>query len=140
MSIETVFLRGSINELEFYLEPLQQRMAAKEHCGYYTRCVIEEFELALELSGKLLRKRIACFFASNRQADRLTFKDLFRYAAKHGLMEQDVVERWLGYRDNRKDLDQDFEVVSVEAMLKLLPDFVQDAKAFADMIDEAPDD
>ena len=34
----------------------------------------------LEQSGKLLHKRLAAYFASNRQADRLTFKELFRQA------------------------------------------------------------
>ncbi len=52
----------------------------------------------LEQSGKLLRKRLAPYFASNRQADRLVFKDLFRHAAKHGLIDADAVERWLRYR------------------------------------------
>ena len=30
----------------------------------------------LEQSGKLLKKRLGAYFASNRQADRLVFRDL----------------------------------------------------------------
>ena len=62
----------------------------------------------LEQSGKLLRKRLAAFFASNRQADRLAFKDLFRHAAKHGLIAPEGVERWFLYRDNRNDTAHDY--------------------------------
>ena len=46
-------------------------------------------------AGKLLKKRLRPWFASNRQADRLTFKDVFRHAVKHGLIPTDSCERWL---------------------------------------------
>ena len=46
----------------------------------YRAACVKEFELILEQSGKLLRKHLAAFFASNQQADRLAFKDLFRHA------------------------------------------------------------
>ena len=89
-----------------------------------------------EQSGKLLKKRLAAFFASNRQADRLAFKDLFRYAAKHGLIDPDACERWLQYRDNRNDTAHDYGEGFAETTLKLLPDFIVDAKALAGVIEE----
>ena len=42
----------------------------------YRATCVKEFEIVLEQSGKLLRKRLGAYFASNRQADRLAFKDL----------------------------------------------------------------
>ena len=86
------------------------------------------------------RKRLAAFFASNRQADRLVFKDLFRHAAKHGLIAPDTVERWMQYRDNRNDTARNYGEDFAEATLKLLPAFVADAKALADMIEASDDD
>ena len=50
----------------------------------YRAASVKEFERVLEQRGKLLRKRLAEYFSSNRQADRLPFKDLFRHAARHG--------------------------------------------------------
>ena len=100
----------------------------------------EEFELVLEQSGKLLRKRLAVFFSSNRQADRLAFKDLFRHAAKHGLIEPDAAERWLRYRDNRNQTAHDYGAGFAEATLKLLLDFIVDARALADAIEMTDDD
>ena len=93
----------------------------------------------LEQSGKLLRKRLANFFASNQQADRLAFKDLFRHAAKHGLIESDAAERWLRYRDNRNDTAHNYGEDFAEDTLKLLPSFVADARALADMIEYVDD-
>ena len=94
----------------------------------------------LEQSVKLLRKRLAPYFASNRQADRLAFKDLFRHAAKHGLIDSDAVERWLRYRDNRNQTAHDYGSGFAAATLKLLPGFTTDANALADTIASAPDD
>ena len=67
---------------------------------------IKESEVSLELSGKLLKRRLWPFFASDRQADRLSFKDVFRHAAKHGLISAGACERWLEYRDARNGLQQ----------------------------------
>lgn len=100
---------------------------------------VKEFELVLEQSGRLLKKRLAPFFASNLQADRLAFKDLFRHAARHGLMDPEAVERWLHYRDHRNDTAHEYGEDFAEATLRLLPAFIADASSLADMI-EATDD
>ena len=100
---------------------------------------VKEFELVLEQSGKLLKKRLAPFFVSNRQADSLAFKGLFRHGAKHGLIDPEAVERWLQYRDNRNDTAHDHGEEFAEATLRLLPAFIADAKALADVIEAAGD-
>lgn len=140
MSFDTTFLRRPIASLE---------RAAAEIGGLddkddvlddiYRAACVKEFDLVLEQSGKLLRKRLAAFFASNRQADLLNFKDLFRHAARHCLMDCDAVERWLRYRDNRNDTTHDYEDFA-EATLALLPALVDDAKALANAIERSTDD
>ena len=140
MSIDTVFLRRCIQALELALAEAGKRQEANDFLyDIYRAACVKEFELVLEQSGKLLRKRLAAFFASNRQADRLVFKDLFRHAAKHGLLDPDTVERWLQYRDNRNDTAHNYGEDFAEATLKLLPAFLADAKALADMIEAADD-
>ncbi len=97
---------------------------------------MEEFERVLEQCGKLLRKRLADWFASNRQADRLTFKDLFRHAARHDLLDIETVERWLIYRDHTPDGANDSDEGVSKNTLMLFPKFLQDAKALADMVEK----
>lgn len=140
MRIDTTFLRRCIATLKLALEHLAG--AAEEDILYdlHRAACVKEFELVLEQSGKLLRKRLAPYFASNRQADRLVFKDLFRHAAKHGLIDADAVERWIGYRDNRNQTAHDYGSGFAEATLKLLTRFMSDAIALADMIESDPDD
>ncbi|MDE0075418.1 MAG: nucleotidyltransferase substrate binding protein [Gammaproteobacteria bacterium] len=141
MNIDTTFLRRCIASLEHAVEGIA-RQADREDLMYdiYRAACVKEFELVLEQSGKLLRKRLTAWFASNRQADRLHFKDLFRHAARHDFMDCETVERWLSYRDNRNYTAHDYGEDFAEATLRLLPDFIRDAKALADMIEQANDD
>ena len=139
VSIDTTFLRRCIATLKLALEHLQRAEEDAIIYDLHRAACVKEFELVLEQSGKLLRKRLAPYFASNRQADRLVFKDLFRHAAKHGLIDSDAVERWLRYRDNRNQTAHDYGSGFAEATLKLLPDFIADASALADMIESAAD-
>ena len=141
MTIDTAFLRRCIRTLELALHEVGKHGETDDVLyDIYRAACVKEFELILEQSGKLLRKRLAAFFASNRQADRLAFKDLFRHAAKHGLIDPETVERWLLYRDNRNDTAHDYGESFAEATLKLLPAFIGDANALADMIETADDD
>ena len=141
MSIDTTFLRRCIQTLERALEEIEGRSDTDDIIyDIYRAACVKEFELVLEQSGRLLRKRLAAFFSSNRRADRLTFKDLFRHAARHDLITPEAVERWFLYRDNRNDTAHDYGEGFAEATLKLLPDFIADAKALADTIEEADDD
>lgn len=140
MSIDTTFLLRCIQTLEAALEEIGKHEDADDILYDICRAAcVKEFELVLEQSGKLLRKRLAPFFASNRDADRLAFKDLFRHAAKHGLIDTEAVERWLHYRDNRNDTAHDYGEDFAEATLRLLPAFIADARALADMIEAADD-
>lgn len=59
--------------------------------------------------------------------DRLNFKDIFRYAAKHGLISLEESERWLIYRDHRNDTAHDYGVNFADEILQLLPQFICDA-------------
>ena len=140
MSIDTTFLRRCTRTLDLALDEIGKHREADDILyDVFRAACVKEFELVLEQSRKLLRKRIAAFFASNRQADQLAFKDLFRHAARHGLIDPETVERWLHYRDNRNDTAHNYGEDFAEATLRLLPSFVADAKALADMIERACD-
>ncbi len=139
MRLNTDHLRRCIDSIEESFGALSDpgledwlRDALRAACVKY-------FELILEQSGRMLRKRLRPWLASNRQADRLTFRDVFRHAAKHGLLTADASERWLEYRDNRNDTAHNYGENFAETTLTLLPSFITDAKVLADVI-EASDD
>ena len=139
MNINTEFLTRCIHTLEMALEQLQQYSEDDISYDIYRAACVKEFELVLEQSGSLLKKRLRPFFASNRQADRLTFKNLFRHAARHGLISVESCERWLEYRDNRKDTAHQYGEGFAETTLELLPQFIADAKELTGVIAEDTD-
>ena len=140
MTINTDFLNRCIDTLESASDELQRRGPDDAFYEIFRAAAVKEFEIILEQCGSLLRKRLRPFFASNRQADRLTFKDAFRHAAKHGLITVEASERWFLYRDNRNDTAHNYGEGFAETTLKLLPEFVRDAKQLARVLGEGGDD
>ena len=140
MRINTDFLDRCINTLESVVEQLQQREPADPFCNTFREASVKEFEIVAEQSGILLKKRLRPYFASNRQADRLTFKNVFRHAARHDLISLEACERWFAYRDNRNDTAHNYGEDFAETTLRLLPDFITDARELARVIAQTVDD
>ena len=70
MPIDTAFLIRCITTLESAFEQLRQRGPDDALYDIFRAASVKEFELVLEQSGSLLKKRLRPYFASNRQADR----------------------------------------------------------------------
>lgn len=134
MTINMDFLTRCILTLESAFMQLQQHEADSVGYEIFRAACVKEFELILEQSGNLLSKRLRPYLASNLQADRLTFKDRFRHAAKHGLFSVESCERWLMYRDARNDTAHRYGASFAEQTLKLRPTFIVDAKELAHVI------
>ena len=138
MPINTDFLVRCIDTLESAFEQLLHEPSGTLY-EIFRAAAVKEFEIVLEQCGSLLRKRLRPYFASNRQADRLTFKNVFRYAAKHGLISVSASERWFAYRDNRNDAAHNYGEGFARTTLKLLPGFIVDARELARVIAEESD-
>ena len=134
----TDFLLRCIGTLELALDQLRRHEPGEFIYEVFRSACVKEFEIILEQSGSLLKKRLRPYFASNRQADSLAFKDIFRYAAKHGLISVQACERWFEYRDNRNDTAHLYGEDFAETTLTLLPQFIADSKELAQLISEAP--
>ena len=112
--LDVTFLRRCLT-LDHALAALQRHDPSDIEYDVFRAACVKEFELVLEQSGKLLKKRLKPYLASSRHVDRLLFKDVFRHAAKHGLIDADACERWLEYRDNRNETAHDYgEVFAVD--------------------------
>lgn len=139
MSIDTSYYERCISTLEKAHGLLLQTDPENiDHDMYRSACV-KEFEIILEQSGKLLRKVLMPYLHSNKEADRLYFKDLFREVLKRSLISAESCESWPMYRDNRNSTAHDYGAQFAEETLALLPSFIADAKALAAMIKEQSD-
>jgi len=92
----------------------------------YRNAVVKSFELCLEISGKLLRRALKEFGYTHKTVDDWVFKDVLRYAAKHGIMEAEALPRWFAYRDNRNNTAHDYGVGFANETVGLAQQFVSD--------------
>ena len=106
----------------------------------YRSACVKEFEIIIELAGKLLKKALRPYYASHRQAETLVYKDIFRAAAQHGLLSAPEAERWLTYRDRRNSTAHEYGAGFAEAAVNFLPQFVTDAAALAQLLHGKPID
>ncbi|MYH60504.1 MAG: nucleotidyltransferase [Caldilineaceae bacterium SB0675_bin_29] len=139
MTISTEHIRRCIQTLRTAWDGLERYEAGDVMYEIYRAACVKEFELVLEQSGRLFKKKLRPYFASNRQADQLTFHDIFRYAAKHCLISGDSCERWLEYRAVRTVTAQEYGEQFAERTLEILPQFVADAEELVNAIGEGRD-
>ena len=119
MSINTEYLARCIATLEKAYELIKTEQEGSIDYEMYRNSLVKGFEMTLEQSGKLLRKRLLPYFASKKAVDALTFKDLFRHAYKYSLLNEDEISRWMKYRDNRNNTAHDYgRAFAEETLLK----------------------
>ena len=138
-TINTDFLERCIGTLELALDQLRRHEPGDFIYEVFRSACVKEFEIILEQAGSLLRRRLRPYFSSDRQADRLAFKDIFRYAAKHDLISLRASERWFEYRDNRNDTAHLYGENFAETTIELLPQFISDAKELVLVLSEETD-
>lgn len=132
--LNTDYFSRCIATLGRAYQQLQTFAIDDERYDIYRAACVKEFEIILEQSGKLLKKCLKPYFSSSKQVDLLMFKDVFRHAAKHGLLELTEAERWLVYRDNRNETAHDDGEGFANETLALLPQFIQDAARLNEVI------
>lgn len=136
MNIDTTFYNRCVHTLERAYNLLKKTDRENIDFDMYRSACIKEFEIIPEQSGKLLRKALKPYFHSSKAVDELYFKDLFRYAVKHNLLDDVACERWLQYRDNRNSTAHDYGVNFAEETLTLLPQFIADALALSEAVNK----
>ena len=126
--MNTTYIQKCLASLELAYE--HWKVLSKEDPMYdiFRAACVKEFELILEQSGKLLKKALKPYFATSKELDRLFYKDIFRHAAKHSLMELEESERWILYRDSRNETAHEYGEDLVEKTMSLIPDFIRDTK------------
>ena len=135
MSISTEYLEKCIETLERPYSLIKTVEEDSIDFEMYRNSLVKGFEMTLEQSGKLLRKKLEPYFSSKKIVDNLTFKDLFRTANKHSILSEDEVNRWFEYRDNRNNTAHDYGQAFAEETLKLMDNFLKDVRHLKEIIE-----
>jgi nucleotidyltransferase substrate binding protein (TIGR01987 family) len=128
MKLRTEHFSRCLETLQHSLERLRSTTQGSVDFEIYRNAVVKGFELTLETGCTLLRKALKAYMANPGGVNNLNFKDVLRHAAKHGLIENSSLERWFSYRDSRNMTAHDYGVDLAEETLKLLEDFLGDAR------------
>lgn len=136
--LNTEFVHRCIDTLRLAQANLGEHDAKSVVYDIYRAACVKEFEIVSEQCGKLLKKSLLVFFSSSKQLDALTYKDIFRHAAKHGFITLDEVERWLQYRDHRNQTAHEYGENYADQILLLIPQFLADADMLLKAIEAAP--
>jgi nucleotidyltransferase substrate binding protein (TIGR01987 family) len=126
--LDVSFLEKCIKTLESAFELYSSSVQGEIISELYRSATVKEFEIILELSGKLLKKKLAGYYANNKSVDVLIFKEVFRRAVNHGLISVEEGERWMDYRDLRNATAHDYGSLFAEDILQAVPDFIEDSK------------
>ncbi|WP_419811521.1 hypothetical protein [Bacterioplanoides sp.] len=73
MAIDTQYLQRCADTLALAYQELNSKKPDDLIYDIYRAACVKEFEIVLEQSGKLLKKRLAVFFPTNKDVDRLAF-------------------------------------------------------------------
>ncbi len=133
--VNTEYLDKCLKTLQKSYEMINQAKTNTVEYEMYRNSLVKSFEMTLEQCNKLLKKKILPFFSSKREVDKLTFKDVFRHAFKHSLIDEPAVVRWMKYRDNRNNTAHDYGQKFADETLSLIESFISDAQKLKAIIE-----
>ena len=133
--INTEYLQRCLDTLKKSYEMIKTVQENTIEYEMYRNSLVKGFEMTLEQSGKLLKKKLTPYFSSKKAVDALSFKDIFRNANKHGLLDETATNRWFKYRDNRNNTAHDYGQAFAEETLVLIDDFISDVQDLKRVID-----
>lgn len=140
MKLDTSYVERCIHTLEKAYGLLLEADQNDIDFDMYRSACVKEFEIILEQCGKLLRKALKPYFHTSKAVDQLYFREVFRSAVNKGIIDHEVGERFLIYRDNRNNTAHDYGVNFANDTLKLLPDFISDSKKVLVALSKLNDD
>ena len=128
-------LRRCMQTLESSLQFYQKTEQGSIDQEVFRNAIVKGYELAQETAFKLLKKALKVYGHGAQKLASTPVKDLLRLAAAHDLMTLEEVKRWFAYRDNRNNTAHDDGEGFAHTTLTLIPKFLQDIGALANMLD-----
>ena len=138
--INTDNLTRSVDTLELALKGLREQEPGELMYDVYRGACMNEFQVVLELTASLLRRRLRPYFATVRQVGDLTFRQVFREAARLHLISLEECSGWLDYRDHRNTIAHRYGREFAEQALTVLPSLIEDSRRIAEMIGAETDE
>lgn len=134
MTINTGYAHKSVKILEKSYTLLLSAPKNSIEYEIYRNSTIKCFEVVFEQIGELLKRKLKSYFASPKEVEQLNYKDVFRHAFKHNLLDEQMLRRWFAYRDNRKNTAHHYGESFAEETVVLLKNFIKDAETILEAL------
>ena len=138
--INTDNLTRSVNTLQLAFEGLRKQEPEELMYNVYRGACMNEFQVMIELTASLLRRRLRPYFATVRQVNDLTFAQVLREAARLHLISLNECRKWLNYRDHHNTIAHRYGREFAEEALTVLPLLIEDARRIAEIIGAETDE
>lgn len=128
MGPETKFIENCLATLERAKSLLSG--ISPEHPDYnvFRIACIKEFELVLEISSKLVRKKLKEYTVFPESVDDMVFKDVFRNAVLRNILSDSEGTNWFRYRELYIESADDYRDEITDKILGILPQFISDSR------------
>lgn len=129
MSLDYSSLQNAISQLEKSLEYANSPIAQTDP-GLFEQLrnsVIQCFEFTYELSHKMLKRYLEETAANPEEIDVSSFQNLIRTGSEKGLLRSDWL-LWKEYRQARTNSSHTYDEDKAEAVYRIAPDFLQEAR------------
>ena len=129
MSLDYSSLQNAISQLEKSLEYANSPISQADP-GLFEQLrnsVIQCFEFTYELSHKMLKRYLEETAANPEEIDVSSFQNLIRTGSEKGLLRSDWL-LWKEYRQARTNSSHTYDEDKAEAVYRIAPDFLQEAR------------
>ena len=128
-------LEGCVVRLEFIHDHLTQQDLEEFTYEIFSNACVKEFEVIDGLSTTLLRRRLVLLLTPHHQVGGLSHRDVFRHAARPGLISTQQCERWTNYWDLRHDRAHRWVEDFANNTLSWLPQFIDDVRDLVEVLE-----
>lgn len=136
-TINLNYFNKCISTLELAYQKYQASDSNSIENQLFRSACVKEFEIIIELSVQLLRKKLMDYEANKRAVQTLTYKNVLRQAAAYGILETEVTELWMAYRDLRNQISHEYGENFATEFIAVLPDFIASAKKISSGIEDS---
>jgi len=133
-SLNTTYLKKCIDTLSLAHEKFLASNDDTIEKQLYRSACVKEFEIIIELSVKLMRKKLNEFIYDNETISRLNYKNVLRQASSYGIISIEHAEKWMTYRDLRNSTSHEYGENFAEDILPQIPQFIKIANNINDGI------
>ena len=130
-NLDTAVLKKAIHSLTRVVEKLHETPTDE----FVRDSCVQRFEYTYELCSKFLRRYLKMTESSADDIQEMSFPTLIRTASERNLLLNDW-STWMNYREKRNITRHTYDEEKADRVIKIVPQFLQEALYLLERLDE----